>query len=124
VTTVQATTLIADLRHRRRELRRELARVRWWRRLLRARRELLVGRLAEATSGDSDLDTMWEALAADAPTTDEIAAHVWADETQPSASRLDALDAIDRRLGSYEARLSANLEVVTASMVDAMAAAR
>lgn len=124
MTTVQATTLVADLRHRRRELRKELARVRWWRRLLRARRELVLGRLAAATEGESDLDTLWEALAADAPTSEEIAGVLWGTERQPNANGLDALDAVDRRLGSYEARLSDNLEVVTARMVDAMAAAR
>jgi hypothetical protein len=80
--------------------------------------------MAAATEGESDLDTMWEALAADAPTSDEIAAVVWGAEPRPNPNRLDALDAIDRRLGSYEARLSANLEVVTAHMVDAMAVAR
>lgn len=124
MTTVEATTLIADLRHRRRELRKELARVRWWRRLLRARRELVLGRLAAATEGEADLDTMWEALAADAPTSEEISAALWGGEPRPNATRLDALEAIDRRLGSYEGRLSDNLEVVTARMVDAMAAAR
>ncbi len=122
--TAQATTLIADLRHRRRELRRELARVRWWRRLLRARRELVVGHLAAATSGESDLDTTWEALAADAPTERELSAVIWPEETLPTVGRLEAIDAIDSRLDSYERRLSANLEVVTVRMVDAMGAAR
>ena len=113
--TVEATTLIADLRHRRRELRRELARVRWWRRLLRARRELTLARLAEAT---------WEALAADAPTSRELSTVIWADESKPTANRLEALDAIDHRLDSYERRLSANLDSVMSRMVDAMSAAR
>ena len=122
--TVEATTLIADLRHRRRELRRELARVRWWRRLLRARRELTLARLAEATAGDTDLDTAWEALAADAPTSRELSTVIWADESKPTANRLEALDAIDHRLDSYERRLSANLDSVMSRMVDAMSAAR
>ncbi len=122
--TAQATTLVADLRHRRRELRRELARVRWWRRLLRARRELVVGRLAAATSGEADLDTTWEALAADAPTPRELAAVIWAEDARPTVGRLEALDTIDSRLDSYERRLSANLESVTGRMVDAMGAAR
>ncbi|MBN2177402.1 MAG: hypothetical protein JW722_07075 [Demequinaceae bacterium] len=123
MSTVQATTQIADLRHRRRELRREIARIRWWRRLVKARRELTVARLADATTGDTDLDTAWEALAADAPTANEISAVIWADETPPTAYRLEALDAIDSRLDSYERRLSANLESVMALMVDAMGAA-
>jgi hypothetical protein len=123
MSTVQATSQIADLRHRRRELRREIARVRWWRRLVKARRELTVARLAAATKGDTDLDTAWEALAADAPTTEEISAVIWADETHPTANRLEALDAIDGRLDSYERRLSATLESVMALMVDAMGAA-
>jgi hypothetical protein len=122
--TAQATTLIADLRHRRRELRRELARVRWWRRLVRARRELVVGRLTAATAGDTDLENAWEALAADAPSSRELSAVLWPDESRPTVSRLEALDTIDARLDSYERRLSANLESVTARMVDAMGAAR
>jgi hypothetical protein len=122
--TAQATTLIADLRHRRRELRRELARVRWWRRLVRARRELTVGHLTVATAGDTDLDNAWEALAADAPTSRELSAVLWMEEARPTVGRLEALDTIDARLDSYERRLSANLESVTVRMVDAMGAAR
>jgi hypothetical protein len=122
VTTIQATSLIADLRHSRRELRREIARVRWWRRLVRARRELTVARLAAATEGETDLDAAWEALAADAPTSREISTVIWAEEVHPTAHRLEALDSIDRRLDSYERRLSANLESVVARMVDAMGA--
>lgn len=121
--TIQATTLIADLRHSRRELRRELARVRWWRRLVKARRELTEARLAAATDGDTDLETAWEALAADAPTAGELSAVIWADEVPPTAHRLEALDVIGRRLDSYERRLSDNLESVVTRMVDAMSAA-
>lgn len=124
MSTIQATSQIAGLRHRRRELRREIARVRWWRRLVRARRELTVARLAAATEGDTDLDMAWEALAADAPTATEIGAIIWADETPPNANRLDALDAIDHRLDSYERRLSATLESVMERMVEAMGATR
>jgi len=120
--TIQATSRIADLRHRRRELRKEIARVRWWRALVKARRELTVARLATATERDTDLDTAWEALAADAPTAGEISEVIWADEASPTATRLEALDAIDRRLDSYERRLSANLESVMERMVEAMGA--
>ena len=123
MSTAQATNKIADLRYRRRELRREIARVRWWRRLVKARRELTVAQLAAATAGDADLDTTWEALAADAPTSNEIATVIWTEEPPPTAHRLEALDAIDHRLDSYERRLSANLESVMAQMVDAMGAA-
>ena len=118
--TVSATTLIADLRHSRRELKREIARVRWWRRLLRARRELTVAQLAAATDGEPDLDTVWEALAADAPTGRELSTVIWAGETHPTAHRLEALDELDRRLDSYERRLSANLVSVMDRMVIAM----
>ncbi len=120
--TIQATTLIADLRRSRRELRREIARVRWWRRLVKARRELTEARLAAATAGDIDLETAWEALAADAPTSREISAVIWADEVHPTAHRLEALGVIDRRLDSYERRLSDNLESVVTRIVDALSA--
>lgn len=115
---------IADLRQRRREIRKELARVRWWRRLIAARRDLTVASLAAAFDAEPDLASTWEALAADAPTSHELAAVIWPAGDRGTARGLDALDDIDARLGSYESRLSANLDSVTARMVDAMSVAR
>jgi muconolactone delta-isomerase len=69
VPTATAADAIADLRQRRRDMRRELARVRWWRRLVNARRELALAFLAQPDAHSSaGLDPSWEALAAGAPT--------------------------------------------------------
>ncbi len=115
-------TAIADLRHRRRELRRELARVRWWRQLVSARRELTIAHMARATDSDPDLDNAWEALAADAPTPAELAAAIWPESVALTARSVEVLSRLDARLEVYESRLSDNLEGVTTRMVDAMGA--
>ncbi len=115
---------VADLRHHRRELRRELARVRWWRRLIESRRDLSIAQMAGATDPDANVAATWEALASDAPTSEELAAVIWPGNERATADLIQRLDEIDMRLGSYERRLSANLEGVTAEMVDAMGAAR
>lgn len=114
-------SLVAELTHRRREMRRELARVRWWRRLAQARRELAV---AQLTCPDplaaTGMDVTFEALAADAPTSSELTAAIWPDGNRASANNLDELSALDARLESYEARVNETLDTVTAQMVKAM----
>lgn len=115
------SSLVAELTHRRREMRRELARVRWWRRLAQARRELVV---AQLTCPDplaaTGMDVTFEALAADAPTSRELAAAIWPSGSRASASNLDEITALDARLKSYEARVSETLDLVTLQMVKAM----
>lgn len=115
---------VADLRQHRRELRRELARIRWWRRLIQARRDLTLAQMAGATEPDANLEAAWEALAADAPTALELHDVLWPSDGAPTASGIERLDQVDARLDSYERRISANLEGVTAEMIDAMGAAR
>ena len=116
-----AANEVADLRHRRRDLRRELARVRWWRRLVAARRDLTLASLTmpDAVAQDAT-EIAWQALAADAPTSLELAGAVWPDVHDVTVNDLDALDALDARLDRYEGRLSATLDSVTAHMVEAM----
>ena len=113
--------VITELRHRRRELRREVARVRWWRRLVRARQDLVIAQLADAEElhrlGVSD---EWEALAAGAPTATELADAVWPEWAKPLPSSVEALAALDARLESYETRVADNLESVTQEMVRAL----
>lgn len=112
---------IAQLRQRRRDMRRELARVRWWRRLVRARTDLSVARLAAAHELESlALDEAWEALAADAPTPAELSDALWPDAESASPRAVEALTRLDARLQSYEERVSENLETVTAQMVTAL----
>lgn len=110
---------VADLRHQRRDLRRELARVRWWRRLIAARRDLTLASLAVPDTVGQD-ETAFHALAADAPTAIELTGAVWPDIQDVSIADLDVLDALDARLDRYERRLSATLDTVTAHMVEAM----
>lgn len=122
---IAAAQEIADLRHRRRELRRELARVRWWRRLVGSRRDLALASLArpDAVAGDV-LDAAWAALASDAPTSAELAGAVWPEGAMVRPGDLDQLDALDTRLDRYEALLSDTLDTVTAQMVSAMGRTR
>jgi len=69
------------------------------------------------------IDATWEALAADAPTSRELTEAVWPDGESLAPSALSALSSLDQRLASYEARLSDNVEDVTAQMVAALGAA-
>ena len=102
-------------------MRRELARIRWWLRLLYAKRDLLIGRIAfPGETGAIDLDAAWEALAADAPTSRELAEAIWAEEAIGMPGSIDRIDALVARLLSYEARVSENAETVTADVVKAM----
>lgn len=113
---------VAELRQRRRDTRRELARVRWWRRLVQARRDLAVAFLARPDgTGDAGLDLSWEALAAGAPTGDELARVIWPDGASTSPATLDDLDRLDAGLEAYETRVAATLDNVTAQMVRALA---
>ena len=112
---------VADLRRQRRDLRRELARARYWRRLIGARRDLSLASLTIPEGIAADLgEAAWHALAADAPTTLELTGAVWPDVHEVTVADLDALDALEARLDRYERRLSATLDSVTAQMVNAL----
>lgn len=120
MTHAEAAAALAHLRHRRIEMRRELARVRWWRRLVRARHDLAIARLARVEDMERlGLDDAWEALAADAPTASELADAVWEGAEESPTASVETLAALDARLESYEARVSDNMENVTAQMVKA-----
>lgn len=122
VATTMMSQTVAQLRERRKDLRRELGLVRWWRELVAARRTLVVAALVHPDRAvPAGLDLSWEALAADAPTAAELSAALWAAADRPTAGTLDALDALDSRLESYEARIAGALDTVTAQMVAAMA---
>ena len=110
---------VTDLRHQRRDLRRELARVRWWRRLIAARRDLTLAALTVPDSVGQD-EHAFHALAVDAPTAIELTGAVWPDIQDVNVADLDALDELDGRLDRYERWLSATLDTVTAHMVEAM----
>ena len=68
----------------------------------------------------SILDAAWEALAADAPTSSELAAAIWTEAPEGIPGSIDRIDALVARLLSYEARVSENAETVTADVVKAM----
>ena len=112
---------VAELRERRREMRRELARVRWWRRLVQARLDLTVAHLSDFHElGSLGLDDAWEALVADAPTPEELTGEIWPDASGHTPTSAESLTRLDARLQSYEERVSDNLETVTAQMVRAL----
>ncbi|WNM24276.1 hypothetical protein RN607_13010 [Demequina capsici] len=121
MSTMPSAERIAELRQRRRDIRRELARVRWWRRLIAARRELTIAALARPGGAEAlELDDIWEALAADAPSSRELVAAVWPERGAVAPGSIEELDTLDMRLEAYEARVAENLETVTALMVKAM----
>ncbi|WP_084124889.1 hypothetical protein [Demequina sp. NBRC 110054] len=121
MSTMATAERIAELRQRRRDIRREIARVRWWRRLVAARRELTVAALARPGGAEAlVLDDIWEALAADAPSARELVSAVWPEAGAVAPGSIEELDALDVRLEAYEARVAENLETVTALMVKAM----
>ncbi|WP_152650528.1 hypothetical protein [Demequina aurantiaca] len=106
-------------------MRRELARVRWWRRLAQARKELVVAQLScPDPLAAGGMDVTLEALAADAPTSKELAETIWPRGSGATACDLDELSDLDKRLESYEARVSETLDTVTTQMVKAMGDAR
>lgn len=112
---------LAHLTHRRREMRRELARIRWWLRLIGARRDLEMARVAPPGEiGAIDADAAWEALAADAPTSSQLSRELWAGDEGDFPGSIERIDSLAARLEAYEARVSENLETVTAEMVKAM----
>ncbi len=119
--TIGLDARVSQLRHQRREMRRELARIGWWMRLLQARRDILVAQIAfPGETGAIDLDAAWEALAAGAPTSNELAAAIWTEVPEGIPSSIDRIDALMVRLLSYETRVSENVETVTADVVKAM----
>jgi len=121
VNATAAADEVADLRRQRRDLRRELARARYWRRLIGARRDLSLASLTIPEGIAADLgEAAWHALAADAPTALELTGAVWPDVHEVTVADLDALDALEARLDRYERRLSATLDSVTAQMVNAL----
>ena len=120
----EADVHLAHLRHRRREMRRELARIRWWFRLLQSKRDLVIARVAFlGETGAIDLDAAWEALAAGAPTSRELADAIWTNPDEGITGSIERIDELAARLTEYEARVSANLDVVTAEVVRAMSEA-
>ena len=122
MTPASTADAVAELRQRRRDTRRELARVRWWRRLVQARRDLTIAFLAGPDQPDAaGLDLSWEALAAGAPTSDELGRVLWPDGGRTTASSLGELDRLDAGLEAYETRVAATLDNVTAQMVRALA---
>lgn len=125
MSTTAAHAQAVELRQRRREMRRELARVRWWRRLVQARLDLTMAHLSDFRELDSlGIDDAWEALAADAPTPEELTGAIWPDGSAHTPGGIENLSRLDARLQSYEERVSDNLETVTAQMVKALGEAQ
>lgn len=125
MSTTAAHAHAAELRERRRDMRRELARVRWWRRLVQARLDLTVAHLSDFHElGSLGIDDAWEALVADAPTPEELTGAIWPDTSAHVPRGVEDLTRLDARLQSYEERVSDNLETVTAQMVRALGEAQ
>lgn len=110
-----------DLLAARRALRQERIEVGRWRRLLRARLDLVVGVYAPpetlGTSGWEHLPTARLEL----PLPGEMGAAVWAcDETEDRVALMHRLRDLDRRLGGYTSEIDGALDTTTDALLSRM----
>lgn len=111
------TLTLAELREHRRALVAESARASYWRRLLRARLDLLV-----ASRSMPDPLTRPCAALPEPPDRDQLRMLVEAPECEV-VDLLRALDAASRALGSYRAEVVAATDAATSELVERYAAA-
>ncbi len=111
---LEETWVDADLQAARRALRRERLEVGRWRRLLRARLDLLVGAYAPPEILGT---TGWDHLPAGRltlPLPGEMAAAIWVDcGTEDRVALMRRLRDLDRRLGAYVAEIDTALDATT-----------
>ncbi len=117
--------LVLDVRSLRldhRALRAERSRVSWWRRLVRARLDLLVARavgpqpLGEELAFQLPLD-----VGLDVPRPDELEAVLGGHRTGTDLEQLDALRELDHRLVRYQEGVEAALARVTERLITHLA---
>ena len=110
-----------DLQAARRALRHEKIEVGRWRRLLRARLDLVVGAYAPPEILGT---TGWEHLPSarlDLPLAGEMSAAIWAcDDSEDRVALMRRLRELDRHLGGYAAELSNALDSTTDELLARM----
>jgi hypothetical protein len=112
---------IRSLRLDHRALRAEKARVAWWRRLVRARLDLLVARtVGPQPLGEELAFALPLEVGLEVPRPDELSAVLGA-RGATDVSRLEALRALDQRLARYQAGVEEAFVRATDVLIDRIA---
>ena len=112
---------IRSLRLDHRALRAERARVDWWRRLVRARLDLLVARTVGPRALGEDLAfTLPLEVGLDVPRPDELSAVLGA-RNGSDVARLEELRALDQRLARYQTGVEEAFVRATDALIDRLA---
>jgi hypothetical protein len=112
---------IRSLRLDHRALRAERARVAWWRRLVRARLDLLVARtVGPQALGEEIAFALPLEVGLEVPRPDELA-HVLGRRDASDVSQLESLRALDKRLARYQAGVEEAFVRATDALIDRLA---
>ena len=112
---------IRSLRLDHRALRAERARVAWWRRLVRARLDLLIARtVGPQALGEEPAFALPLEVGLEVPRPDELAA-VLGPRDASDLSRLEQLRALDGRLARYQAGVEEAFVATTDALIDRLA---
>ena len=112
---------IRSLRLDHRALRAEKARVAWWRRLVRARLDLLVARtVGPQALGEELAFALPLEVGLEVPRPDELT-HVLGRRDASDVSRLESLRALDPRLARYQAGVEEAFVRATDALIDRLA---
>jgi hypothetical protein len=121
-TTRSEVLALSDLRHSRRALRAERARVARWRRLLRARMDLAVASAAMPDPlGQDPIDMLPVGADDGLPSAIELVSAVRDGAPPAELDRLESLRALDRRLATYETTVSRALSGTTDEFIRRLA---
>ena len=112
---------IRSLRLDHRALRAERARVAWWRRLVRARLDLLVARtVGPQALGEELAFTLPLEVGLEVPRPDELSGVLGARDSS-DVSRLEDLRALDQRLAHYQVGVEEAFVRATDALIDRLA---
>ena len=112
---------IRSLRLDHRALRAERARIAWWRRLVRARLDLLVARtVGPQALGEEIAFALPLEVGLEVPRPDELS-EVLGGRDASDVSRLEELRALDKRLARYQAGVEEAFVATTDALIDRLA---
>jgi len=109
---------VADLRHSRRALRVESARLGRWRRLMQARLDLaLAASMAPEPLGEQALGLLPLHVSEELPLYSELLEAVQVARPREEVRRIETLRDMDVRLAKYQASVGATLDATTAEFI-------
>ena len=113
---------VADLRHARRALRVESARLGRWRRLMQARLDLaLAASMAPEPLGEQALGLLPLHVSEELPLYSELLEAVQVARPREEVRRIETLRDMDVRLAKYQASVGATLDATTAEFIRRLA---